>query len=238
MIVRRRSVYADRLLDFPDLVFSDGGQFSRRGTWRDFFRDRVSASDPFDGRVIFEIGCNDAAFLAAVAARHPATAFVGIDWKCRALHTAAERIAAAGLSNVALLHGRAQDMGRIFANGELDEIWLFHPDPCDKPRELANRLFAGPFLIDTYRVLRDGGALILKTDHPDYFRSAVAAAEAIANRFEMTGASTDFWNDRSILAHAERRSFGGEATAFERRFLRKRQPIHYLELTKRPATGS
>ena len=80
---RRRSVYADRLLEFRDFVFSDGAESARRGAWRRFFRDRIG--DAFDGRLVFEIGCNDASFLATLATKHPSTAFIGIDWKCRAL---------------------------------------------------------------------------------------------------------------------------------------------------------
>ena len=109
---RRRSVFADRLLEFPDFVFSDGKETAHRGRWRDFFSSRTGAS--FGGRIIFEVGCNDATLLVSVAAAHPATAFVGIDWKCRALHTAAERVAAARLRNVALLQGRGQDIRRYF----------------------------------------------------------------------------------------------------------------------------
>lgn len=163
---RRRSAFADQLLEFPGLVFSDGAELQRRGAWHEFFRTRVGS--PFDGRIIFEIGCNDAALLARVAAKHPATGFIGIDWKCRALHAGATHIAAAGLRNVVLLHGRAQDLRRFFADGELHELWLFHPDPCDKPRELRNRLITEPFLLDIHAALRAGGALVLKTDHAGY----------------------------------------------------------------------
>src|SRR5687768_7306042 len=159
--VRRRSVYADRLLEFPDIVFSDGRQFSKRGRWREHFG--------LD-KLIFEIGCNDAGLLASVAAKHPSVAFLGIDWKCRALHDAASRVDAAGLRNVALLHGRAQEIRKFFADSEIDEVWVFHPDPCDKPDELPNRLLAEPFLLDVHQVLRDTeSALILKTDHREYF---------------------------------------------------------------------
>lgn len=164
----QRSAFADRLLDFGDFVFSDGAQFEHRGVWHEFFRSRMGAA--FDGRVIFEIGCNDAALLAQIAAKHPTAAFIGIDWKCRALHAGAERVTAAGLRNVALLHGRAQDLGRIFADGELHEIWVFHPDPCDKPRELRNRLMSEAFLVDVYQVLGDQGTIVLKTDHPGYYQ--------------------------------------------------------------------
>ena len=229
-VKRRRSVFADRLLDFRDFTFSDGAEFLRRGAWREFFASRIGGA--FDGRVIFEIGCNDGALLGRVAARYPTTAFIGIDWKCRALHTAAERVAGAGLSNVALLHGRAQDIPRFFAGGELDEIWLFHPDPCDKPNELRNRLFAELFLLDAHRVLRDGGSLVLKTDHPDYYQAALEVSGAVADQFNVPVASSDFWNDEGAQRATANRCFATESTFFETRYRKKRQPIHYLELTK------
>jgi tRNA (guanine-N7-)-methyltransferase len=232
----RRSVFADRLKEFPALVFSDGAEYSLRGRWREFFRERIGPA--FDGRVVFEVGCFDADLLAAVAPKFPGTAFVGLDWKYRAIHTAAGRIEGAGVRNVALLHGRGQEVRRIFADGELDEVWVFHPDPCDGPKELKNRLFSGRFLGDLHAVLRAAGArVVLKTDHPEYFDSALAAAMAAAGAaagpFEVVASSTDYWKDAAALANAAGRAFAGEQTGFERRFVRRRKPIYYLELTRR-----
>ena len=230
-VVRRRSVYADRLLEHRDFTFSDGRQFSLRGGWREFFAARMGSA--FDGRVIFEVGCSDGSLLERVAARHPATAFIGIDWKCRALHAAAERVAAGALRNVALLHGRAQDLCRFFADGELDEIWIFHPEPCDKPRELRNRLIAEPFLLDVHRVLRHGATLALKTDHPGYYQWALDVSGAVADRYDVTARSADFWNDTGVQEVVSGRAFAGETTGFETRYQRKRRPIYYLEWIKR-----
>ena len=54
---------------------------------------------------------------------------------------------------------------------ELDEIWVFHPDPCDRPQELKNRLIAEPFLIDAHAALRQPGSRVaIKTDHPGYYQ--------------------------------------------------------------------
>jgi tRNA (guanine-N7-)-methyltransferase len=224
---RRRSVYADRLLEFPDLVFSDGREFQHRGRWRELLGCA--------GRLILEIGCNDASLLAEVAAKYPSIAFIGIDWKCRALYDAATRTSAARLRNVALLHGRAQDIRRIFADGEVDEIWVFHPDPCDKPRELPNRLLAESFLLDAHAVLRD--RLILKTDHREYFdwfRNELTRP-AVAARFKIEVASEDYWNDPPAREQTSTRFCASELTFFERRFMKKRKPIHYIELAKAQA---
>ena len=230
-VTRRRSVFADRLREFREFAFSDGAEFERRGAWPEFFRSRIGSS--FDGRVLFEIGCNDGSLLARIATKHSTTALIGIDWKYRALHSAAERVVAAGLRNVALLHGRGQDVGRMFAEGEVDEIWVFHPDPCDKPQELRNRLVADLFLIDVHRVLRDQGSLVLKTDHPDYYQWTVSISQGMSDRFEMSARSPDFWADESVQSRIAGRCFAGESTFFENRYRKKRRPIYFLELRKR-----
>lgn len=173
MATAARSNHAARLSEYPSLVFADDASLAQRGRWDDVFHRRVGPR--FGGRLVFEVGCNDADLLARVAARHPNVAFVGLDWKYKAIYDAARRVTAAGLRNVALLRARAEDVARIFGGAEVDEVWVFHPDPCDKPKELPNRLIAEPFLLDVARVLRSPGAtLTLKTDHPGYFQSTLA----------------------------------------------------------------
>ena len=85
-----RSIYAQKLRGLTDFAFGDQSVFQHRGRWRDFFRPRIGPS--FDGRIIFEVGCADAAYLGKIAAKYPNTAFVGLDWKCKALYDSAGRI--------------------------------------------------------------------------------------------------------------------------------------------------
>jgi tRNA G46 methylase TrmB len=184
--------------------------------------------------VILEIGCFDAGFLSEIAAKNPGTAFIGIDWKCKAIYDGAKRIAEGKLKNIVLLRTRAQDLGLIFAEAELDEIWIFHPDPCDKEAELKNRLVSEGFLFEAHRVLRDRASLLaLKTDHADYYRSVIESFSATpANGMEISVASKDYWNDPPAVAHTASRLFAGNTTLFERRFIKRREPIHYVEFRK------
>lgn len=171
MTTPRRSIFAEKLNDFRDLAFVGERAFAQRGRWGAFFERRIGPA-AFDGRVIFEVGCFEASYLARLAEKFPRSGFIGLDWKYKALYEGAQRLSTAGLRNVILLHGRAQDVREIFADGEVEQIWVFHPDPCDTPRERPNRLIAEPFLLDAHRVLRPGGrsALCLKTDHPGYYQ--------------------------------------------------------------------
>jgi tRNA G46 methylase TrmB len=264
-----RSIYVAKLREeFPDVAHAGDAAFARRGRWGHHFRERIG--EAFTGRVVFEVGCNDGGLLARVAARHPGVAFVGLDWKCKAVYDAATRVTERRLRNVSLIRGRAQDVARIFGPGEVAEVWAFHPDPCDKPNELPNRLIAEPFLADVHGVLRDAsGTLTLKTDHPGYYQWTLAllglpepesfagaragaaggprvrvrdlmpsdalpaASDTLRRRFEVTALSADYWQDEAMQAHVAGRMFAGEVTAFESRFLKKRQPIYCAEMRKR-----
>ncbi|HEX8911369.1 MAG TPA: hypothetical protein VF796_03340 [Humisphaera sp.] len=161
--------FEQRLTDFPDVAFGGDAAFGHRAAWAAHFRSRIGPA--FDGRVILEVGSADATFLAEVAARHPTAGFVGLDWKFKQVHDGAARVSAAGLRNVALLRGRAGDLPRIFAPGEVDEVWVFHPEPCAEPKQRANRLVAEPFLLAVHPLLRGPGSVVaVKTDHAGYFQ--------------------------------------------------------------------
>lgn len=164
-----RSIYARKMHEFDEVSFIDDTAFQNHGRWEDYLKKRIGPG--FDGQVIFEVGCFDAAYLCQIAANHPRTGFIGLDWKCKAIYDGAKRITEMGLRNIVLLRGRAQNVRQVFAEKEVDAIWVFHPDPCDRPVELKNRLLAEPFLVDAHSVLRGSAStLTLKTDHAGYYR--------------------------------------------------------------------
>jgi tRNA (guanine-N7-)-methyltransferase len=231
MINPPRSVYANKLSEFSEIAFANERAFTHRDSWREFFSSRIGTS--FDGRVVLEIGCADGEFLARIASKYPTTAFIGIDWKCKAIYDAAARIARDELLNVALIRGRAQDICRAFGNNEVDEIWIFHPEPCERDVEIKNRLISESFLASASKVLRDDRSRIcLKTDHVDYYEHVLATLKlsCVKSQLAIVVKSAELWNDSTALHHIAARAFGHERTAYESRFIRRRQPIHYVEL--------
>ena len=224
-----RSNYAHRLGEFGEFVFAEESAFARAGQWGEFFKARMG--ERFDGRVIVELGCSNGALLTTVAARYPQTAFVGVDWKCKPLYDCATRAAGEELRNVGLLRARGQDIARAFAPAEVDELWLFHPDPCDTAVELKNRLMSAAFLADVHRVLRQEGILALKTDHAAYHQWALDLLDSEV-RIKRRLTSRDYWSDKLVLGHTVDRLFAGLTTPFEERSVKKRQPIYYVEMRK------
>ena len=72
----RRSVFSDQLLQFRNFAFSDGAEFSRRGTWADYFRTRIGPA--YTGEIVLDVGCHEGELLSAVSAQNPTTAFIGL----------------------------------------------------------------------------------------------------------------------------------------------------------------
>jgi tRNA G46 methylase TrmB len=238
-----RSVYAARLSEFADVAFAGlAAAAGHRGKWEAFFVERMGAQ--FDGRIILEIGCFDAAYLTSIAAAHPNTAFVGIDWKCRAIYDGAQRVAANGVANVVLLRVRGNDLLHLFAEAELDEIWVFHPDPCARDHERKNRLIGLSFLYATGVVLKDRSSILaIKTDHREYFQSVLelfshgsSAAnplpDATQHPLQLAMHSTDYWHDPIAISHTRSRAFATRPTLFESRFMKKGMPIFFIEMRK------
>jgi tRNA (guanine-N(7)-)-methyltransferase len=126
------------------------------------------------GRTILEIGCSNGAFLARIAAAHPLSAFIGLDWKYKLVFKGCEKSEKLGNVNTAFLRARAQECEAIFAPGELDEIWLFFPDPWPKTAQQKHRLFQEAFLKSAAKLLKPGGHLHIKTDHPGYYQWMLA----------------------------------------------------------------
>jgi len=236
-----RSVYASRLSEFSDFTFADHAAFQFRGAWRDYFRRRIGPA--FDGQIILEIGCFNAVYLSKIAAKYPTIAFIGLDWKCKPIYDGAQRVAGLGLNNVALLRARGQDLPRIFAESEVDEIWVFHPEPCDHDPKSQSCLIGDAFLGNAHQALRKtSSVLAFKTDRFDYyqwmlnlfeFREGADDRISVRNRFDIAFASPSYWQDPAAIRHTRSRCFWGEVTAYENRFLKKRLAIHYVELRKR-----
>jgi tRNA (guanine-N7-)-methyltransferase len=87
------------------------------------------------------------------------------------LRYATKRANKRGLANVRFAVKDAYSFLRDFMpDSSAVEINVYHPQPYHDPRQVHRRLLTPEFLVETYRVLRPAGTLILQTDNPDYWR--------------------------------------------------------------------
>lgn len=169
--------YGTRLKEeFPTFAFNEQEVFqfhpeNHDGGWGRFFSERLGKEPK---RLILEIGCSNAHFLTTIARANPDVGFVGLDWKYKVIYNGAKKVQRDELNNVALLRGRAQDLTKIFGAGELDEIWIFFPDPWAKKSQLKNRIMQEAPLLEMHKLLKPSGRIYFKTDHPGYYQWVLA----------------------------------------------------------------
>jgi tRNA (guanine-N7-)-methyltransferase len=142
--------------------------------------DRVTAippQAPLDLAAVFgreaplvvELGPGHGETLAAAAARHPDTDYLGFEVFEAALASAIGKFQAAGLGNVRLIAGDGVDgLAHLLTPGSVAELWVFFPDPWHKARHHKRRLVSREFADLAADRLVPGGALRLATDWDDY----------------------------------------------------------------------
>ena len=111
----------DNVVEHPYSVIDDVA-FPLRGNWnRDFFKN--------DNPIVLELGCGRGEYTVALARRFPEKNFIGVDIKGARMWTGATQANAEGLTNVGFLRTNIEIIDRLFAQGEVSEIWLTFSDP-------------------------------------------------------------------------------------------------------------
>ncbi|HKQ98383.1 MAG TPA: tRNA (guanosine(46)-N7)-methyltransferase TrmB [Candidatus Polarisedimenticolia bacterium] len=130
--------------------------------------------------VEMEIGVGKGRFLLDAATRHPETDFLGLEWSVKHLRIARDRAAARGLRNLRLHRGDARHvLASLVADGALERVHVFCPDPWPKKRHHKRRLFVPETTRHLERVLRPGGYLNVSTDYAEYFEAIVEVVGAV-----------------------------------------------------------
>ncbi len=130
---------------------------SLKGRWRsDFFKN--------DNPVVLELGCGKGEYTVALAERDPSRNYIGIDIKGARMWRGAKTANDRKIANAGFLRTRIEFIGSLFAEGEVDEIWITFPDPQLKSRRAQKRLTSPMFLERYARLLRADGHINLKTD--------------------------------------------------------------------------
>ncbi len=144
----------ENVVEHPYSIIDDVA-FPLRGNWnRDFFKN--------DNPIVLELGCGRGEYTVALARRFPEKNFIGVDIKGARMWTGATEAKAEGLVNVGFLRTNIEIIDRLFAQGEVSEIWLTFPDP--QMKKYTKRLTSSLFLA-RYRNILSGDAVVhLKTD--------------------------------------------------------------------------
>ena len=130
--------------------------FSLKGKWHSFFKN--------NNPIVLELGCGKGEYTIALAEKNPDKNFIGIDIKGARFWRGAKTALEEKLENVAFIRTQIELVDNIFAENEVDEIWITFPDPQIKYQRTKHRMTNTSFLKRYHHILKEDGIMNLKTD--------------------------------------------------------------------------
>ncbi|WP_163539203.1 tRNA (guanosine(46)-N7)-methyltransferase TrmB [Gracilibacillus sp. YIM 98692] len=182
--------------------------YSHKGRWNNVFSAPASP-------LHLEIGTGKGQFIAGMAKQFPNINFVGMEVVKSIIVSAVDKVSQESISNVRLINENAHDLLEIFAENEVDTIYLNFSDPWPKNRHEKRRLTYYTFLEKYKHILKPNGQIILKTDNQQLFEYSLVS-------FSQYGCVMD---EVSVDLH-KKEDPENIMTEYEEKFSAKGQPIY------------
>ena len=132
-------------------------QYELKDNWNStFFKN----SNP----LVLELGCGKGEYSVELAKKYPNKNFIGIDIKGARFWRGAKTAIEENIPNVAFIRAQIELIDYIFAENEVDEIWITFPDPQIKYKRTKHRMTNSEFLKRYKAILKPEGIMNLKTD--------------------------------------------------------------------------
>lgn len=180
-----------------------------KGRWSEIFGN--------DGPIYIEVGMGKGKFITQLAVENPDKNFVGIEKYSSVLLRALEkREQLKELKNLYFLRMDAEDLEKVFENGEVAGIYLNFSDPWPKDRHAKRRLPSKQFLDRYDKILVSEGKVEFKTDNQDLFQFALEQVKEAGWRLEQC--TFDLHKDSNMIE-------GNIMTEYEERFAAQGNPI-------------
>ena len=171
--------------------------------------------------ITLEVGCGWGEYTLGLARLFPVQNFVGLDVKGARLWKGATAAREEHLPNAAFLRVHAEHLMDHFLAGEVSRILLPFPDPYPSGRDKKRRLTAHRFLVIYQQLLKESGAVHVKTDDNKLF-------EETLDRLERMPAISVRCATHDLYASPHTASHHGLQTKYEKRFLAMGKTIKYL----------
>lgn len=207
MRLRRVAGTKERLLNYDNLVVFR--PVEKKGKWHECFGN--------DNPICLEIGCGRGKFIVNSAREFPNKNFIGLELREEMIMDSIDRLGGDYPSNMKFIWENANILSEIFADGEVDIIYLNFSDPWPKKRHAKRRLTHLNFLEMYKQILNPQGKIVLKTDNRGLFDFSLA--EMRSSGFRVYDVDYNY-----PLKGAE----GDVPTEYEMRFRRRGEPIHRL----------
>ena len=203
----------------PPLTEVRNGNFELTGKWNsDFFEN--------NNPLILELGCGKGEYTVQLGKKYPEKNFIGIDIKGARIWRGAKTTEEEKISNVAFVRTRIDFCEALFAENEVDEIWITFPDPQPQKNRARKRLTSMMFLNRYKSFLKKGGLVHLKTDSDFIFNFTLDVIKE--NNLNLLTYSRDIYSELSNKFDHEKQEILSIKTFYEQMFLDKGENINYL----------
>ncbi len=187
---------------------------AQKGCWRQVFGN--------NNPIHIEIGMGKGGFILNMALANPDINYIGIERYSSVLLRAVEKFDTdrfKNLKNIRLVCMDAKSIVDVFANSEVERIYLNFSDPWPKARHAKRRLTSKEFLARYEQILVPEGQIEFKTDNTELFNFSLEQAKEAGwtiNRYTYD------------LHHHESLSSGNIMTEYEEKFSAKGNPINKM----------
>jgi len=159
MRLRNKPWAEDKLMEYPQYVVHEPE--NHRGKWSELF----AVNQPLH----IEIGTGKGRFITEMAKANPNVNYIGIELQKSVIISALDRLIEAELPNCKLMNVDAAELGKYFASGDVDRVYLNFSDPWPKTRHEKRRLTFKSFLAVYEEILGKQGEIHFKTDNQGLF---------------------------------------------------------------------
>ena len=180
----------------------------QKGNWKNIFGN--------ENEIHIEIGMGKGKFIYEMARRNPGINYIGIEKYSSVLLRAVQKMQQEPLPNLKFIRMDAEEIAEVFAENEVDKIYLNFSDPWPKDRHAKRRLPSKEFLARYNQFLKKDGFLEFKTDNRGLFDFAVEQLPEAG------------WKAKAVtydLHHNEEMMAGNVMTEYEEKFSSMGNPI-------------
>jgi len=190
-----------------------------KGKWRSFFGN--------DKPIHVELGMGKGKFISELSAAHPEANFIGIDMYDELIRRAGDKAVAHRMElgmdvpdNLCLVRWNIERIEEVFAENEIERIYLNFSDPWPKKKHARRRLTHPRFLKKYVTLLNENGDIHFRTDSRSLFEFSLNAFADMNLR--MRSISLDLHGGGTPPGHV--------FTEYEQKFMQQGMPIYRCEV--------
>ena len=207
--------------DLKDWVFDEEMATQWKGEWRQSVFQSDSSTP-----LHLEIGTGKGKHFSELCFNNPTELFLGIELKYKPISQTVQSVKNLNCKNAKILRYNAGMLDNVFEKEELDNVYIYFPDPWPKTKYRKHRLLTKEFAKTIFNLQKNKSLLNLRMDSLDYFLKSVGIFKS--SGYKMINYTEDLYKD----SESNDQNLINQMTQFEAIFFRKKVPIKHATFQK------